>query len=232
VPEVIVPFHGDCPYRLVALDWVREQHEWPVTVAAGGEPWVKAAAIGPAIEASKADVLVIADADCWTDGLPEAVRAVELGAPWAKPHALVHRLTEESTRSFMAGEPWTGLDQEPYRGVAGGGFVVARRETLLEIPMDPRFVGWGQEDIAWAVALHTLAGPAWLGDADLIHLWHPPQKRLSRMWGSTESKRLLRRYVAAKSKPDLMRSLIEEIHAHRTDESSLHDREPVFQHPG
>ena len=227
MPEVIIPFAGDCPHRARALEWVRDRYEWPVTVAAGGEPWVKAEAIRPAIEASSADVLVIADADCWTDGLTEAVRAVELGAPWAKPHRLVHRLTAESSLAFMAGKPWSELAEPAYQGVAGGGFIVARRETLLDVPMDPRFVGWGQEDIAYAIALHTLAGPAWLGDADLFHLWHPPQERLSRMWGSVSNKRLLRRYSAAKCKPDVMRSLIEEIHvAHRPDESSLLDCEP------
>jgi len=225
MPEVIVPFAGSCPHRVKALDWVRSRHKWPVVIAQGGCPWVKADAIRPVIEASSADVLVIADADCWTDGLEEAVTAVELGAPWAKPHRNVLRLTEKSTRLFMAGEEWSELDQPVYRGVAGGGFVAARKETLLDVPMDPRFVGWGQEDIAWAIALHTLAGPAWVGDADLVHLWHPPQERMSRMWGSTGSRRLLRRYVGAKGKPDVMRSLIEEIHDRKPSEPSLPGRE-------
>jgi hypothetical protein len=192
------------------LDWVTAKHVWPVTVAFGGVPWVKAEAIGPAIEQSSADIIVLADADCWTDGLPEAVRAVELGAPWAKPHKLVHRLTKASTEAFMAGESWTELDQKPYHGVAGGGFVVARRETFLEVPMDKRFVGWGQEDVAFALALHTLAGPAWLGDADLIHLWHPPQARLTRRKGSVESWALFRRYQSAKRDPLKMRELLKE----------------------
>lgn len=210
MPEVIVPFAGDCPHRRRALEWVTARHEYPVTVAYGGVPWVKAEAIGPAIEQSSADIIVLADADCWTDGLPEAVRAVELGAPWAKPHKMVYRLTEGSTRAFMAGKSWTELDQQPYQGIAGGGFVVAPRETLLDVPMDKRFVGWGQEDIAFAMALHVLAGPAWLGDADLIHLWHPPQERMTRRKGSPESWALFRRYQAAKRKPDLMRELLKE----------------------
>ena len=222
MPEVVIPFAGDCPHRRKALEWVRERHIWPVTVAFGGAPWIKAGALRPAIEASSADVLVIADADCWTDGLPEAVRAVELGAPWAKPHSLVHRLTQASTEALYRGEPWAELAERPYHGVAGGGFIVARRETLLEIPMDPRFVGWGQEDLSYAIALHTLAGDAWLGNADLIHLWHPPQDRMSRMWGSVENKRLMKRYSAAKCKPALMRSLIEEIHAIQPSEHALH----------
>lgn len=212
--EVLVPWLAGCPHRERALDWVKGKYEalgWPVTVAPGGSPWVKAEAVNPAVQASSADIVVIADADVWTDGLPESVRAVELGAPWGKPHSLVHRLTAASTQALYEGRPWHELDQPPYHGVAGGGFIIARRETLLDIPMDPRFIGWGQEDIAYAIALHTLAGPAWLGDADLTHLYHPPQERLSRTWGSMENKRLLRRYAAAKRKPKAMRELLEEI---------------------
>lgn len=220
--EVVIPFGGTCQYRKRALGWVRGKHIWPVTVAYGGVPWIKADALRPAIEGSSADVLIIADADCWTDGLPEAVRAVELGAGWAKPHSLVHRLTEESTAALYEGRPWHELAERPYHGVAGGGFIVARRETLLEIPMDPRFVGWGQEDLSYAIALHTLAGEAWLGDADLTHCWHPPEPRMSRAWGSPGSKRLMKRYSAAKCKPDRMRSLIEEIHDYRSAQAALH----------
>jgi len=228
VPEVIIPFAGKCPHRERALSWVTTRYEslgWPVTVAPGGNPWVKAEAIMPAVEASSADVLVIADADVWTDGLHEAVRAVELGEPWAKPHKMVHRLSEAGTDAlFINAEEWRQypLDQRPYRGVSGGGFTVARRQTFLRVPMDPRYVGWGQEDISHAIALYTMTGVPWLGDADLIHLWHPPQKRLSRAFGSTDSKRLLKRYIAAKSRPDLMTSLLEEIHDHQPPQPTLH----------
>ena len=220
--EVIVPFYGTCAHRRKALDWVLEKHEHPVTVAYGDEPWVKADAIRPAVEASSAEILVMADADCWTDGLPAAIRAVELGAPWAKPHDLVHRLTKESTAALYGGRPWHELDERPYQGVAGGGFVVARRETFLAVPMDPRFVGWGQEDLAFAMALHTLAGPAWLGGADLTHLWHPPEPRLSRAWGSVEGKQLLKRYGGAKGNPELIGQLVKEIHAHQSAQPALH----------
>ena len=76
--------------------------------------------------------------------------------------------------------------------------------------MDKRFIGWGQEDVAFALALHTLAGPAWLGDSDLIHLWHPPQARLTRRKGSVESWALFRRYQSAKRDPLKMRELLKE----------------------
>ncbi len=99
----------------------------------------------PAVARSRADVVVVADADCVTDGLEEAIRAVEMGAPWAKPHRDVHRLSEEGTEAVYNGGDWReqSLDREVYRGVAGGGFVVARREVILSIPLDSRFTGWG-----------------------------------------------------------------------------------------
>lgn len=99
----------------------------------------------PAVVRSRADIVVVADADCVTDGLEEAIRAVEMGAPWAKPHRDVHRLSEEGTEAVYNGGDWReqSLDREVYRGVAGGGFVVARREVILSIPLDSRFTGWG-----------------------------------------------------------------------------------------
>ena len=68
----------------------------------------------------------------------------------------------------------------------------------------------GQEDESWALALHTLAGMAYLGEEDLIHLWHPPQPRLNERKGSAESWSLMRRYVKARRNPAEMKSLVEE----------------------
>lgn len=143
--EVVVPFHpGDCSFRLRAFEFVRERYSWPVTVAEGGEPWSKGGALRPAIEASSADILVVVDADCWTDGLSAAIKAVKDGAAWSIPHRKVIRLSEESTAHYMAtGEVRHPFDRRPYTGMAGGGFVVARREVIASIPPDPRFTGWG-----------------------------------------------------------------------------------------
>jgi len=166
----------------------------------------------PAVEASSADVLVIADADVWCDGLDAAVRAVAGGAPWSQPHRMVHRLSETATERVLAGADWHGLPlaQWPYVGFEGGGIVVARRETLLEVPM-PVFFGWGGEDESHAHALRTLAGPPWRGDADLVHCWHPPQERMSRRWGSDEGRALVKRFQAARGNPAAMRQLLKEV---------------------
>lgn len=196
-------------------------------VGLGGEPWVKADAAMPAVISSDAEIVVVADADCWTDGLADAVTAVENGAPWAIPHAGVFRLTPAGTERFMAGAEVStdDLAQRPYRGYPGGGFVVAPRQAVIDIPLDPRFVGWGQEDESWALALRTLAGAPWRGKAPLVHMWHPPQQRQSRAHGRDESVALAARYTAAADRPDRMRDLIGEIdreHWH-LDKPRLHD---------
>jgi hypothetical protein len=183
--EVVIPFAGDCPHRARALEWVRGRYPWPVTVARTTGLWCKAAAVMPAVRDSCADVVLVADADVWTDGVHDAVAEVEAGAPWAIPHRGVHRLDEH-------------------------GIVIAPREMLLSVPLDPRYIGWGQEDVSWAIALETLAGRPWRGRAPLVHLWHPPQDRMTRRFGSRASRDLYRRYQAASHDPTAMRALIQE----------------------
>lgn len=128
--EVIIPWRGGCPHRERALDWVRGRYPWPVTVAtAPGGAWCKAAAVMPAVSNSSADVVVVADADVWTDGVEIAVRTAQGGAPWCIPHLNVHRLDETGTAAVLAGEPWQPQPraERTYQGIQGGGVVVVHR---------------------------------------------------------------------------------------------------------
>jgi hypothetical protein len=202
-----------------------------------GGPWCKANAVSSGVTVARGldavgddvlvdvsgdDVLVVHDADCWSDGLAEAIDAVATGrAQWAIPHSDVHRLTPEATAEVLAGkDPDVGMPLvphhegghcRPYRGVPGGGIVVLARDAYEHVPLDPRFLGWGGEDEAWGLALNALLGEPWRGDAPLWHLWHPPQSRLNRHVGSDTSHALLTRYqYAAKDGPEAMRALVDE----------------------
>lgn len=171
--------------------------------------------MNPAARASSAEVLLLADADVWCAGVGFAVDAVLGGERWAVPHTGVFRLSERSSAAVLVGADLNedlDLDQPAYKGIVGGGLVVARREVLREVPLDQRFVGWGGEDHSLGLALDALYGRPWRGKVPLFHLWHPPQQRLSRRDGSLEGRQLLRRYAAAhrKQQPDPMRALIEE----------------------
>lgn len=212
---VVIPWRAGCPHREAALSWVvarwRKAGYEPVIGRAPSGEWRKAAAVAAALPAAGSGVLVVADADVWTDGIGAAIEAVAAGESWAVPHGKVHRLTRAATSATLAGDPLGGLLEQPaYRGVEGGGIVVLDRGLYAEVPLDPRFQGWGQEDEAWAVALRAVAGLPWRGDTPLWHLWHPPQPRMSRRWGSRMGMALYRRYRHAARRPDTIRALLAE----------------------
>ncbi len=215
--SVVVPWHPSDVHRERAWRWVRARYAaahpaWEVVEGVGGVPWCKAAAVADGLTRASGDVLVVADADVWSDNLATAVAVLAAGVPWVIPHRLVHRLTEDSTALVLAGSDPAGLptDERPYIGWPGGGLVVIRREAWQIAPLDPRFCGWGLEDSSWAHCLDVLIGPHERLDADLYHLWHPPQARLSRRVGNTESEQLWQRYRRSRGRPDRMAQLVAE----------------------
>lgn len=232
---VLLPFRGGCEYRERALRWVAAQYagqnpDWDLDVALHPHsiPWCKAMAVNPALQRASAEIVVVADADVWCQETAAAVEAVRAGAAWAVPHRGVFRLTEEGTGRLLDGEvEWGPLDQNAYLGTLGGGIVVARRETLLDCPLDPRFLGWGHEDECWGIALSALHGRPWRGKVPLVHLWHPPQQRLTRRKGSAPSMNLHRRYSAAVDDPDRIRRLLAEV----ADDSRSDDQHPLHDPP-
>lgn len=208
---VLIPFGNGTPWRKRALEhvmsWYVSELEKPrILLGFGGQPWCKAQAVAEAVAKSSEPVVVIADADCITPGLKQAVRAVQQGAAeWAVPHLKVYRMGQQATRAIFDGAhpgSLTGktvwLDQAPYKGYEGGGITVMRRETYLDCPLDPAFRGWGQEDEAWAMALNGLHGAPWRGRAPLYHLWHEKPPRVSRYAGSAESVARLWEYKEAR----------------------------------
>lgn len=210
---VLVPWAGSCPYRTVAFSYVRswyaEHHpDWQICVgeSAAGPQWCKAEAVRNAVRQTNADILVVADADCFAPLVGEAVAAVGNGYAWAMPHYTVHRLTNHATKQVVeAGEDPARFPrnvryyaQMPYTGYAGGGIVAMWRNTYANCPLDPRFTGWGQEDESWAIALKSLYGAPWRpAKGPLWHLWHPPQRRSSRAVGSAASGQLRTAYRRA-----------------------------------
>lgn len=226
--SVIVPWRPGCLDRESAWQHLQSIYEvqhpsWQVVEARAPDgPWVKALALRPGFSQADGSVLVIADADVWCDGLLAAVRAVQSGRPWAIPHDTVNRLDADATETWkQGGHP---RPYEQYRGVEGGGFVVLPRDLALAVPPDPRFVGWGQEDECWALALHVLAGKPWRGTAPLWHLWHQPQPRQTRRRGSESNWGLRKRYYAARRNPRAMSALIAEANdGFGPDQPAVHD---------
>lgn len=220
--SVVVPYRADCYFRERALRWVlscwAERHpEFEVVLGQDGSgAWRKAVAVRDALAKANGDVLVVADADVWSDSVADAVAVVEDGTAWALPHRCVRRLTVHATDLVIDGaspidaERRRGLIQSAYAGVPGGGMVVLERATYEACPLDERFIGWGGEDEAWGWALSTLFGAPRRMNGMLWHLWHPPAPRLSRVIGSRENDMIRKAYFQARADRERMRSLLAE----------------------
>lgn len=211
---VLVPFTSgdywrDRAWEAVSGHYAAHHLDWEVHTGTCDSEWVKAHAVQDALAKTDADTLVIADADLWVD--PDSLRlAVEAAqhSSAAIPHDAVHRLNEKATLAHYAGHWLPSYDRKPYVGIPGGGIAVLRREVYEDVPLDPRFQGWGGEDVSWGLALYTLHGRWWRGDADLWHLYHPTA-RVGRV-GGRESEHLATAYSRAFNKPDRMRAIVEE----------------------
>lgn len=257
---VLVPYRGDDggprdkAWAYVQRWWQTRHPGWQIVqgVCPPG-PWVKARAVLDALTHTDAGIVIAADADLLCEGVERAVQAVQSGeARWAMPHYMVYRLTPAATERVLAGGPlppptrgkpvgrrhpaqrvrmWRASDFEGiHKGAPGGGMVVLPRALYEEVPMDPRFQSWGQEDLAWSSALRMLAGrPARPAnrkeDTPTYHLWHPtppriypsdivdgqvPWGRMRRETGNPLGVELRARYTAATT-PEAMRALLAEI---------------------
>jgi len=223
--DVIVPFASECEHRQRAFEWVSKRYaerhpDWRLIVGeAPTSPWCKARAVHDALQHSDTDVIIVADADVWVDELEPYVEIVTARArPWCTPHRRVIRFNEVGTAhiiddgvhpvdiALMRGQ----LEQTPYTALLGGGLVILPRALYDACPLDPRFEGWGSEDWAWGFALCTIGGRRAQGDALIWHLWHPPQERMNRVIGSTESDALRERYQKAAGDVEATNALIEE----------------------
>lgn len=177
---------------------------------ARGHYWSKGAAVSDAFARAKGKRLVIADADTFTNeqAIEEALEKVaETG--WAVPHGTVYRLNANATnQALRGGELRLGAtERQPYEGPAGGGIVVLTREAYETVNgIDPRFYGWGGEDVSFAVALTELVGPHYRVGAPLIHLQHPRPNRANR--GSFSNEVLVKAYADAIGDKPAMRELV------------------------
>jgi len=212
VIPIAIPLPAD---REAALRWVQTQlrdhfPDWPVVLGAiaAEQPWSKGRAVREGMRVVETPGVIVHDSDVWVapDELHACATAVTCGHPWAQPHSTVYRLSRAGTSKVTHGQlgvvpdHWLSgamLERRPHHAPPGGGIVVTSRLVYEQVPMDDRFVGWGGEDISWARALDTLAGPAYRGNAAMWHLHHEPQAMRPGRRASEDSERLASRYLDA-----------------------------------
>lgn len=177
------------------------------------EPWCKGRAIERAARHAQAPVRIVADADVWPDPacIADAVRRLHSGrAPWVVPHGKVYRLDAATSSSWAPGGALGPCERAPYQGVPGGGVFAVRLEDHRWVPMDPRFVGHGGQDIAWAHTADTLLGRHVRLRGPLVHLHHEVQPSKDDPEQRDANFRLMRRYAGAAGKPSQMARLVRE----------------------
>lgn len=225
--QVVIPSRPVSAARDAAAAHVRAWYREHVDadVAVGGDvapdaPWSKGTVVDEIVGWTDAEGLIVADADVLVspDALARSMLAVEAGAAWSQPHGMVYRLSRRATLQVYAGtageiRPMGGaaLDRPAHYGPPGGGIVVLSRTAYREAGgLDPRFTDWGGEDISWARALDTLAGPCVRFDAPMWHLWHERMWRRPGNRASPENEAVAARYAVAAGDPDAMRALVRE----------------------
>lgn len=218
--DLIIPYQGGGSLREANLHrlldlWLDTFEGLRVHVGLLEEdaPWCKGEALRRAAEAAEAPVRIVADADVWPDPacIAEAVRRLHSGrAPWVVPHGKVYRLDADSSRTWEPGGPRGTYERLPYQGVPGGGVFVIRPEDHRRVPMDPRFIGHGGQDIAWAHAADTLLGRHVRLRGPLIHLHHEVQPTKGDPVQGKANFLLMRRYAGAAGKPSQMARLVRE----------------------
>jgi len=216
--SLIVPVSGE-PERERAWDWLRPSYEatgWEIVECPDtATEWSKGRAVNPGVAMSSGNRLIIADADLYIDldVLGCALDLLGNGAAWVVPHKTVYRLAPRATRALRA-MPEPPLPSPTisrhHLGPVGGGFVVCTRSAFDEVHgIDPRFTGWGGEDISFGWALDTLVGKHTRLDAPTWHMHHPPMQRFAGR-ASPENEWLAGRYADARGEPVAMRAICEE----------------------
>jgi len=163
----------------------------------GGQPFSKSVAVNDAYRKSTGDMLVIVDADSWVErenvlqGIENAYRREHLVVPWWR----AWRLHRGHSQVVMAADP-TGplpVTKEMRDACVNEGPSPASCAMVLCIlrtgfervgGFDPRFRGWGSEDVSFGLATWTLLGRNEYSLGESFALYHPkPENREGmRIW--------------------------------------------------
>lgn len=185
--SVIIPISLNDQPREQAFKWVKKFYEImlpEVELCVGvcnEKPFSKGKAINKAVEKSKGNILVIADADIFYDPalLEESIKQLETHT-WVIPYQKVLNISQTSTQNLLEIEPQWPIPinlethTRPYGAQIKGGVNIVPRQHFETVGgFDERFVGWGGEDDAFAASLNHLCGRLKRVDGTLYHLWHP-----------------------------------------------------------
>jgi hypothetical protein len=225
----LIPFRSEDKHRMHSFHWLCDLvvNDWPdseLFVAGNdGEPFNRSGSRNVAAQMCHGDILVFQDADSYVpvDQMEAAIgHLVDGSASFVYPYTHYYSLTELGTAQFMS-NPGALPQQEDIEYLfpseetpepSVGGCVIMTREAFEKVRgYDTRFMGWGEEDRAMAMALETLAGNGLRIMGPLMHLWHPHPE--SKCFGSPyflDNRVLCNRYREAHQNTPAMLALVSE----------------------
>ncbi len=134
---------------------------------------------------------------------------------WVLPYNSKVKLNQEVTEEIVGGLDLDDLDPSALRRPESRTsfrhappLVVHRESWEMVGGMDERMQGWGQEDVAFSLALEKVVGPQRMLRGNALHLWHPRIGRAgSDLWEGQESQaaniELMRGYRRARTAEDI-----------------------------
>lgn len=229
---VIVPYRSDNGHRdriwleQVQPFWKTMFPEWTISVGIHEEgPFNRSKAINTAVnQIKKHDVYIIVDNDSLPDpiAVEQAVVTCQVTQYPTVAHTQRLMLKQGITFEILGGRKTVGdvkqSDiQDTYYESVSCCLVITRDMWESTGGFDERFVGWGFEDSAFAIALSIVTGGKYILKVDAVnfHLWHEmqPEHVFNRKADAEALKRrqanleLLHRYEAAERSHDQIGAL-------------------------
>lgn len=217
-------------WRWIQQRWQAHFPEAEIVVATDKRsgPFSKAQAVNNAHREATGDMFVIADSDSWCDmpqvvaGLHYAAKLEVLVMPWTS----AHRLAEQDSIELRASDPSAphpvtpaivgrADDYRPSPSTAAMVLCITRESFERIGGFDPRFIGWGAEDVAFGLACDTLLGRKHImpGVAYALHHDRPRDDNGRRIWHAdpgTHNVELADRYWSARGNREAMLALCAE----------------------
>lgn len=177
----------------------------PVEVASPDGPFNRGAAINSGLEGDwDAAIVIDADVVCPQDLDAGVLRAIE-ARRLLLPYERYVGLAPWGTRRVLA-----GLDVEEAAALRvvddhESSVVIIPRAVWVETGgFDPRFVGWGQDDVSFCQTARVLCGEPLRMEGNVYHLWHEAADEKwpgDPLWEANQA--LGARYRAARTRHDL-----------------------------
>jgi GT2 family glycosyltransferase len=214
VIRYVVPYRADGGIRegiwAFCRGWWADAGIFPVEAPSPDGPFNRAAAIN-AGASGPWDVLVVLDADVIAPG-PQVYRAAENalgGGLWLGFTEYLGLSAAGTEATIRRGNP---VRAKIRRSLTHESSIVAIGRGLWEElgGFDERFIGWGQEDVAFVQAARMLG---YIGrvPGTVYHLWHPvarEKRRSDPLWQANQA--LGRRYREARSATAIREILCEQ----------------------